>query len=173
MAADPKVILFGGVGSATSSMAKCFPGFLVYSNDEAEGKLDEILREIDSHPGQKYIVAGHSSGAVHAERVGRKVRNPDQIKLVLLDGYGDEKVQDRVKDSSCWYAMRGNSGSLNSESMKKICKHPKKYEDDHCNTAWCLHFSLVNSNAPADLRQGTFRAQGYANCKANLRWVNE
>jgi len=176
---EKTVILFGAAHSSKAVMQRCYPGLRVIPYSEGEQAWPQLVKEINGAPGRKYVVAGHSSASVFAERVGRKITRPAQMRLVLLDGYGANDVQRRV-ETDCWYA-RGPQGqeSLNASSMKRqggACNQrlSRTYalKAEHCRTSWCLHFALVNRNAPAELAVGSWASRGYENCRPFLDWID-
>jgi hypothetical protein len=172
-AAEPKVILFGGVGSTTSMMNACSDqNFWNIGYNLAPGQVDRVVAEIDANPHQPYIIAGHSSGAEYSNEVGRKVKNPRQVSIISLDGFAPRDLQRRMQ-TACWYASNGKGlRSRNAESMtEENCGTVKYFVAPHCKTAWCLHFALVNRAAPADLSGSTFRSEGYRDCEANTGWL--
>jgi|GEM_PF-6139575 len=174
--AAPKVVLFGAAYTTKAGMDACNSRIRNIPWAEAEATVPKLAAEINANPEQAYVIAGHSSAAAHAEHVALKVKNPDQIKLVLLDGYGHEGVQKKVH-TTCWYGVDGRGGeSLNAGTMKAVCKqarsHIETYKAPHCAGLWCLHFALVNEAAPADLRAGTWARRGYENCRGNAKWTN-
>lgn len=172
-AADkPIVYLFGGVGATAEAMNTCGNDFRNIGYEEGLAQVKKIVKEINAHPDQKYIIAGHSSGAAYANSVAAGVKNSDQIKLVDLDGYAPIGLQERLKNSVCWYAENGRGDySKNADSMRENCRHVKVFRAPHCKTSWCLHFALVNQRTPANLVGKTFRAHGYDNCVTNLEWT--
>jgi hypothetical protein len=134
--------------------------------------IKKIVDEINRNPNKRYVIVGHSSGAALSNQVAQLVRNPSQIELVNLDGFAPSAaLQKRVK-STCWYAQNKRAGLLsnNASSMKSNCQNSRSYEAPHCQTKWCLHFSLVNKRTPAGL--GTdFKANGYNTCSTNLDYL--
>lgn len=173
--AAPKVVLFGAEASSQRGMDSC--GGNIRNIPWANGRqmVDVIAREINANPSQEWVIAGHSSASVNAEHVALKVKNPNQIKLVLLDGYGHNGVQEKV-DTTCWYGVNSRGGlSLNASTMKSVCtrarSHLKAYTAPQCGGQWCSHFSLVNKNAPADLVTNNWGSRGYENCRANTAWI--
>jgi hypothetical protein len=194
-AADkPMVVLFGGYASSNQQMlcwaggAKTNSSYSGYdfkgvayppgagaSRDAAvsagRSRINMLVNDINAHPGRKYIIAGHSSGAALANEAARLVRDPSQIELVDLDGFrASNAIQRRVR-TTCVYAVN-QSGlpSRNAPSMES-CARPKMYRDHHCKTKWCLHFSVVNTVAPANLSSSTFKRDGYKGCGTNLSWL--
>ncbi|MGZ3695275.1 MAG: hypothetical protein ACXWQO_14215 [Bdellovibrionota bacterium] len=198
--AGTTVIYFGGYGASPAQM-KCWeqgarknPAYSAYTFKSVPypvgagaGKasavaggsksIAAVVREIANNPNEKYIIVGHSSGAALSNAVGSRVSNASantkQIQLVNLDGFAPSaELQKRVK-TTCVYAKNSETGlkSRNAFSMKGNCRNSVAYEDTHCKTAWCMHFSLVNTKTPANLGAGSFRSSGYQGCATNLSWL--
>lgn len=169
-------IVFGGRGSTTREMQQCYPDLLAFSNVEGHQDIACLAKQIDagSFPKQTIVIAGHSSGAAEAERLAHAVKDKRRIRLVLLDGFGSPANQLGV-DTTCWYARNGDLEGMNASSMKnpKACTGRLRiYDAPSCKTSLCLHLSLVNENAPADLNLGTVLATGLKNCKGNREWLD-
>lgn len=149
----------------------------VAAADSAAGQaaIDRIVREIDNGPKDRvYVIAGHSSGGKLAGRVAEKVKNPQQVKLVILDGSRpSEAAKKRVSSTTC-YLPRGTK-PFNRGSMES-CADVRTLPADRCRgNATCGHFALVNAEVMPGLR--SYRADGYrragggAGCRPNLDWV--
>jgi hypothetical protein len=168
-------VLFGGDGSRTAPMQPCYPDFVAESRDDGARMIDCFAREIDEMEKgtQKFIVAGHSTGAVHAEHLAQKVRDKSKIRLVLLEGYGSPLNQ-RGVETQCWYSKNASGEGFNAPSMKnpEVCPGgAKSSEAPWCKTSVCLHCSLVNLHDPADLGRGNL-GQTFQNCKGNRIWID-
>lgn len=188
--ASEHVIYFGGYRSTKANMG-CWAekvqaeGFKVsalpYPSGASSGLNREIedtaeyktlLSEIRNNPNKKYKVAGHSSGSQYANnlvewmlRNGVPARN---IELSNLDGFRASNQLARQVKTVCWSAR---NGSLVSRNYSPDCK---VYQAPQCQTAWCLHFAVVNTAVPGDLGGGSdFIRRGYAknNCQTNMDWI--
>jgi hypothetical protein len=195
-ASRTSVVLFGGYG-ATSAQMNCWEqgarGQAAYDGYFFKGipfpagagagmesavavgskTIQSIVKQIDSHPDVHFVIAGHSSGAALSNRVAQLVKNPKQIELVDLDGFAPSAALQKKVKSTCVYAVNRKTGltSRNASSMKGNCANSMKYEDTSCQTQWCLHFTLVNSKAPANLSGADFKKSGYQGCASNLSWL--
>jgi hypothetical protein len=144
-------------------------------------EIQHVVSEINGNKTGRFIVVGHSSGAALASVVAEKVANPSQIQLVDLDGFvAPLDAQNRLAATHrgdapgflCVHSERRNRGSLmslNATAMRK-CAHGYTYTDNHCNTTWCMHFSLVDKADPADLGLD-YPQHGYDGCDTNLDWI--
>lgn len=142
--------------------------------------IDAILANIKAKmakdPTEKFVIAGHSSGAALSNRLAEKVPNPERVSLYSLDGFAaSESLQKRV-NTTCVYAYNPETGlqSRNAGSMKSRCPKAKQkgYSTTGCSTPWCMHFSIVNKTAPSNLGGGAdFIQRGYKGCGANLFWL--
>lgn len=169
--AAPKVVLFGGVQSTRAKMAACFPDITVYDLAEGPGEVEALAKKIDADPDGGWVIAGHSSGAAVAENVARKVKNHSRMHLVLLDGYGHEGIQAKVR-TTCWYASNGRLESLNAGAMKNTClarSAKKRHLAVNSVSAMSLHYSLVNLNVPSTIPgpHGGY----WNNCRPNTSWI--
>ena len=190
-----EVLFFGGYGSTESQM-NCwkkgaegksgggyrFRGF-GYPVGSGAGKasavsggsatLRKLAAEINAHPGKRYVIAGHSSGAALSNRLAELVDDPKRIDLVNLDGFAPSaQLQKKVGSSVCWYAKGANGlMSRNAGSMKSNCKVSKAVRNNNCTSAWCLHFGVINNKVPGNLSGATFRSQGYRGCDSNTDWL--
>ena len=169
--AASKVVLFGGVQSTRAKMAACFPDITVYDLAEGPSKVEALAKKIDADPEGGWVIAGHSSGAAVAENVARKVKNHSRMHLVLLDGYGHEGIQAKVR-TTCWYASNGRAESLNAGAMKNTCL-PQSAKRRHLavssTSSMSLHYSLVNLNVPSSIPgpHGGY----WNNCRPNTSWI--
>jgi hypothetical protein len=195
--AATEVVYFGGYGSTQAQMtcwlggAEAQPAFSAYSFQaypypsgatasaasavqHGAATIAAVVTEIDGNPNVHFVVAGHSSGAALSNRVAELVKRPSQIELVNLDGFAPSLAVQKAVDSRCMYGesskIKGLE-SLNATSMKSNCLVSQAYIDGHCTTAWCMHFSLVNEVAPANLGPTTYKSHGYDGCKTNLSWL--
>ena len=187
---DTKVIFFGGF-RATAAQMKCwadgvtipnadvtaipYPAGATYKQNRAierMGMYQSLKKEIQANPNRKFEVAGHSSGSQYANQlVEWMLQNgvpAENIHLVNLDGFrAPPSLQSKVK-TDCWSA---SSGRLQSNNFKSECK---RFQAPTCRTQWCLHFSLVNKEAPSNLQGGSdFVQRGYdkKNCQTNVDWI--
>lgn len=172
------VVIFGGRGATTSQMQQCYPDFTSFSNVEGEQYIRCLARKIDQSEalpdGQKFVIAGHSSGAVQAERLAQSVKDKSKIRLVLLEGFGSPLNQKGV-ETTCWYAQNGKLQGMNASSMKnpKVCLGQiKSFVAPQCQTSLCLHLSLVNSNVEGNLNLTNVLTHGLKNCQGNFEWLN-
>lgn len=172
-------IIIGGKGATTDAMTKCYPSsgdLLAVGELEGAHLIDCFVKQIDDRAmsSKKFIVVGHSSGSVHAEHVVQGVRDKSKVRLVLLEGIGSPQNQKGV-ETSCWYAKSGAKMGFNGPAMndKKNCPHGVTAIDTpQCrDNPLCLHVSLVNSNAPADLTRANVFVHGLENCKGNRAWL--
>ncbi|MGZ3742019.1 MAG: hypothetical protein ACXVB9_21770 [Bdellovibrionota bacterium] len=163
-AATPGVFQFRGIpypANAGSSAEEAVAG--------AAATIKEILREINAHPGRRYIIAGHSSGAAIANNIAVRASHPSRIRQGILDGF----VSPRVENSTCWGAIGADGKTSRNYTAEVTCGAGfRVYQDQHCgaDSAWCLHFSLVNKSAPANLAD--YAVHGYDGCDSNLDWLN-
>ena len=44
-----------------------------------------LAKQIDESRGQKFVIAVHSTGAIHTERLVQAVHDKSKVRLVLLD----------------------------------------------------------------------------------------
>lgn len=118
------VVLFGGDLSSTKQMQPCFPYFLTLSKSDGAKYVECLADQIDcaAAPDKKIVVAGHSTGSIHAEHLVQRVRDKNRVRLVLLEGYGAAANQ-RGVESTCWYGKNGKKTGFNASSMldRNIC----------------------------------------------------
>lgn len=188
---ETEVIYFGGYG-ATQAQMDCWAGgakslnynitALPYPSGAPAGynraiertsKYQRLLQQIKAHPNKKYKVGGHSSGSQYANNLVQWMLNNGvpaaNIELSNLDGFkAPSNLRSKVK-WQCWSATNGRINSNNYSSECKILKTTR------CQTKWCLHFMLVNSEAPNNLSGGgDFIRRGYAknNCQSPTDWID-
>ena len=186
----PHIVYFGGYGSTSANM-KCWAdgipesegqiSVLPYPVGASSGRnrdiektraYQDLQKFIRENPNQSFKVGGHSSGSQYANQLVewmlRVGVSPKNIELSNLDGFrASESLRSKVK-WKCWSATNGRIYSNNYSSDCQLYKAP------HCQTKWCLHFSLVNKTAPKDLAGGSdFIRRGYdkKNCQSNLVWI--
>ena len=189
-----KVVFFGGYQSSQEQM-KCWEAGAKRKNEDilfqgipypagakstdvsavekAQNTIRKIVEEINHNPTVKYVIAGHSSGSAIANAVAERVKNPEQIELVTLEGYTPNSyIRKRIK-TSCWYA-EGPGGLISGAgmAMKKYCNNPQKNKNTNCKTKWCTHFSLVNTSPPDNLSDRDYANKGYLGCATNLDWLS-
>jgi hypothetical protein len=116
-----------------------------------------------------YLV-GHSSGCAIANAVDRGLKDTSNVILVALDGFLPSRAQLARPSTQVWAAVCGKARSRNHDALKNaIGGRLKVYQATDCFDSWSLHFSVVNS--AANDRAVTSIASGYAQCRANLRWM--
>jgi hypothetical protein len=171
-------VIFGGRGSETEDMVQCYPTFLALSHKEGSMHVSCLAKQINSSGGQKFVIAGHSSGAEDAERLVNQVKDKTKVRLVLLEGFAYQANQRGGVKTTCWYAQNTKQSirGFNAPSMlnPSVCPQPAKaFEADWCHTELCLHLSNVNLNVPSELSRATVLTEGLANCRGNEAWVEE
>ena len=174
-------IVFGGLGSKTAQMNLCYPNFLALAHEDGPKFIGCLAQQINASKGQKFVIAGLSSGSEDAEDLARLIRAKNQIRLVLLDGYAytmSQRGADLNPNTACWYAQNTNKKiqGPNAVSMQnpQVCPQPARtFTADWCETTLCLHLSLVNLEAPSLLSRNNVLTAGLANCRGNLDWLKE
>lgn len=140
-------------------------------------KAQEVASAIEGDPSLHYYIVGHSSGSSLAYEVLNSVMKEvldsshlSQITLIDLDGFlPPAAIRQKIR-TTCWSAENGSGMRSKNASSDAQCQDHRVYHDDHCNTDWCLHFSLVDKTTPANL--GTnFQRDGYDGCDTNLDWL--
>lgn len=170
------VIVFGGAGSTTLEMKQCYPQFFAVSHDDGSRLIGCLAKQINERNQEKFVIAGHSSGATDAENLMRMINDKTRLKLILLEGFAYSQKQRGPVDTTCWYAQNSALGikGFNAPSMLNAnnCPQPAKaYEDKWCQTPFCLHVAMVNTNVRPDLTRMNVLADGLKNCSGNLDWV--
>jgi hypothetical protein len=172
-------IIIGGKGATNDTMKKCYPDsgdLLAVGEPEGKKLINCFVNRINERAksAEKFIVVGHSSGSAHAENVVKGVRDKSKVRLVLLEGIGNPKIQESV-ETSCWYAQDGAKMGFNGPVMrdKKNClRGAKAIDTPQCHgNVLCLHISLVNNKAPADLTRANVFVRGLENCEGNRKWL--
>lgn len=188
---DTEVIYFGGYG-ATQAQMDCWAGGAKSSSYnvtalpypagapsgtnraiEKTSKYQRLLQQIRANPNKKYKVGGHSSGSQYANNLVQWMLSngvpAENIELSNLDGFkASPNLRSKVK-WQCWSATNGRIRSNNYSSECKILQTTR------CQTKWCLHFMLVNSETPNNLSGGgDFIRRGYAksNCQSPTDWID-
>lgn len=168
-------VLFGGDLSNTAAMQPCYPDLVSVSKYDGASMIDCFAQQIDEWNGpRKFVVAGHSTGAVYAEHLVQRVRDKSKVRLVLLEGYGSPANQ-RGVETSCWYARNGAMQGFNAPSMRNpsVCPGGASALDaPWCKTIVCLHVSLVNLHAPEDLSRETI-GDAFETCQGNRGWLGQ
>lgn len=177
------VIVFGGAGSTTPQMESCYPQYLTYSNDEGGQHVKCLAEQIEktaTSPDRPFVIAGHSSGAAHAQMLVQALSKSarQKARLILLEGFAIQ--QNQGLPTSCWYGKHGSAEGMNAGSMKvlKACTDVHVYEDKRtlgaCTNALCLHIALVNKAVLATVvDRKTALTTGLANCagNGNTEWL--
>lgn len=141
-------------------------------NPLAQWRLsDGDLRKLAADPRQKIIV-GHSSGAAYANNVAQRLLADGVAnwQLVVLDGFRPDIHLLEHAGTQCWSAECGDVRSLNYYALN-TAPHFQAYQAMGCKSTWALHFSLVNRAASDDRVKNI--ATGYADCIANLIWLDQ
>jgi hypothetical protein len=141
-------------------------------------QIKQVVNEINTHPDTHYIIVGHSSGAALSDTVAGQIQNSAQIQLVSLDGFAPSPaLQKRLNGAHadrpgalCVSAHHGGMESRNASSMQACANH-RQYADNHCQSVWCLHFSLVDKATPSSLGSN-FPRDGYDGCDTNVDWLS-
>lgn len=166
-AARAETIYFGGVGAQSKITKGCYPQLNNYGYPVSGASLAALITKINKDPNAKFTLVGHSSGARYSNYLAARVKNPGRITVVALDGFAPRGLPKAV-NTVCWKANNGRGvSSRNAGSMAKGngCKIVKTQVAKRCETPWCLHFALVNTNAPARLNGGNFISSGYNSCR--------
>jgi hypothetical protein len=172
LASAVKPHFFGGVGSTQRGTSSCYPNMETFGYPAANS-VKSVVAAINASPNEPVTLVGHSSGASYVNQIASQVKNPGRITLVSLDGFTPKGVPKSV-NRTCWKATNGHgTWSKNAQYMTTAngCGTVKTFTLPHCETAWCLHFALVNLNAPKDLSAKNFIQHGYDNCKPNRNWL--
>jgi hypothetical protein len=174
-----QAVIFGGRGSTTVEMQGCYPDFLALSNVEGDKFIACLAKQIDAIEPlsleQKFVIAGHSSGAAQAERLVQTIKDKSKVRLVLLEGFASPKNQ-RGVETTCWYARNGKLEGMNASYMQNPANctgEIKSFDAPTCNTALCLHLALVNLNVQPDLNRRNVFPDGLKNCQGNMDWLNK
>ncbi|GEP00967.1 hypothetical protein GCM10007887_09720 [Methylobacterium haplocladii] len=149
----------------------------------AEPTLDAVANRLRAMPGRRIVVAGHSSGAALAVSTVSRIGTSETIKLISLDAGINTELPPAlgffpITHLECWSAAAGDVLSFGYRRAQALCKDSLfVLRTTRCNTPICLHYSLVNRGADADL---TFKQSrvldhgisgGYANFSVNLDWL--
>ena len=137
--------------------------------------IDKVLGEIKADPKRKIVLVGHSAGSAIAiavaEKATKKKKYSKYLQLVTLDGFTPSpKLQKKLK-TVCMYAVNKSEGieSNNAARMREACgKNAKTYEDLHCKTKECLHYTLVNKRVLPQFIDVDDAVNGYLGCESNL-----
>lgn len=146
--------------------------------------IDAMSGQIKSSPNRAFVVVGHSSGggvaAAVVEQAGGGRKN---VRLIILDDgirtFKPPPGFDPARQVECWSAVDGSVAALVRGPTRASCKNYRELRSSSCRTPYCLHFALVNLNAPADLSRDTAfvvsangTTGGYRNLKVNLSWLD-
>jgi hypothetical protein len=119
------------------------------------------------------FLVGHSSGCAIANAVHLALIDVKKITLVCLDGYLPKTTEDRNQldlPTQVWSAWCGEKTSHNYRNgAVPLFQYWEPTDCTEDTDEWSLHFSLVNKSASA---VAVTLATGYANCEANLCWLN-
>lgn len=143
-------------------------------------EYDSVIKSIESSGADKIFIVGHSSGCAIADELDHRLKDNDQIVLVVLDGFTPEHNNQYRPSTQFWSAKCGEHTSLNYNKRFK-CHMAKQ----NCTNRWALHFSLVNLAAnDEDINDKNPTAFGYKChddsdvgmsrenvCIANLDWL--
>lgn len=104
-AQEAKVFYFGGVKSQKAVLDRCFPNFRNFSYPLSEKDQSDLIEEVKSHPEQKYLLVGHSSGTSYAMNIVKAagIRNRSRLTFIDLDGFAPVGVPSNVR-TVCWSA---------------------------------------------------------------------
>lgn len=122
---------------------------------------------------QKFLLVGHSSGSVIATEVANRAPLSAVVGLLILDGFTPKPAIQALVPVVCWSAVNGKDRKLVSfnQTGMQSCPVHHEFVAKGCKTQMCLHFSLVNLNAPAKLNEKNYAKQGFAKLKPNLAWL--
>jgi hypothetical protein len=141
------------------------------------GQFDSLVAALKASPADKIYIVGHSSGCAIANEVDRAFKGSkvaSKLVLVSLDGYRPDEDQLKRDNTQVWGAVSGAHKSYHypkPDEKRKLGKNFKEYTaKTGVTTEFALHFSLVNTAVTNDT--GNLE-QGYDNCEANLKWVDE
>jgi hypothetical protein len=148
-----------------------------FTNMGGGNLYDSVLTQIATCSAEQVYIVGHSSGCAIANKVDSDLKDHSRIRLVALDGFlpnadqmarVDEKKQFTTQ---VWSALGGGGVSLNYPDLyKRIGGRLKIHRPTQCSTTWALHFSLVNAAATDNVVKDI--SSGYAQCRANLIWLD-
>lgn len=142
------------------------------------GQFDSLVAALKASPADKIYIVGHSSGCAIANAVDKEVtkglKDKSKFVLVALDGFRPDPDQLTRDNTQVWGAVSGAHKSYHypkPDEKRKLGKKFKEYTaKTGVTTEFALHFSLVNTAITNDT--GNVK-QGYDNCEANLKWVDE
>lgn len=141
--------------------------------EKGRGTIERYARRIADEPGRQWVVVGHSSGAALAAAVVERVRDPGRILLIILDdgidtGFRPPSGFDPDRQMACWSAVNARLASFNRDATRRLCRNYREIERADCSTRMCLHFKLVNDNAPSGLARPV---AGYVQVSPFLEWL--
>jgi hypothetical protein len=147
------------------------------NNFKTTGQFDSLVAALKASPADKIYIVGHSSGCAIANEVDRALKGSkvaSKLVLVSLDGFRPDPDQLARDNTQVWGAVSGAHKSYHYPKPDEKRKFGKKFKEYTAKTGvtteFALHFSLVNTAVTNDT--GNLE-QGYDNCEANLKWVDE
>jgi len=128
------------------------------------------IKSIDESPARLFILVGHSSGAALATAVAEGVKNPQSIRLIILDA--DITLNNSKIIAHCWNAEDPKGRPKSYSSLAKRCNFSKTIKIGGCSNPTCLHFYLVNKAAPhLQMNEDNYKDTGYLSLEPNLDWL--
>ena len=141
------------------------------------GQFDSLVSALKASPADKIYIVGHSSGCAIANEVDRALKGSkvaSKLVLVSLDGFRPDADQLTRDNTQVWGAVSGAHKSYHYPKPDEKRKFGKKFKEYTAKTGvtteFALHFSLVNTAVTNDTGN---LVNGYDNCEANLKWVDE
>lgn len=130
--------------------AVAYPGDKQYYADaikSGQSIIKKYTKEINSVPGKKFVLVGHSSGSAFAIEIAKKVKDPKQVSVIVLDGFYPQLELQKKTSVFCWGAYNASDLSIESTNYKlmKTCNQFREYPSNVCKTPACLHFALLDA----------------------------
>lgn len=153
--------------------AVAYPGSKQYYADALKaGKsiITKYVKEINASTGKKYVLVGHSSGSAFAIEIAKKVKDPKQVSIIILDGFFPPLDLQKKTSIFCWGAYNASDLTIESTNYKlmKTCQQFREYPSNICKTPDCLHFSFLDAkNAIVSYSQINF-----TKLVPNLEWLS-